>query len=182
MKNWWEKIKKHPIYSGLTVFLVGNAIIAICSKVFFWNIFSSIKDFAIEKYTSPLWYFVLIGILPITLLLGLIFFLRNIDKQPDWMSYTEDIIYGVLWQWKYRWDSIESIDNDDLIPLCPQCKRELALIAENNSLRCINCDFHFDNIPGKYRKYKDFIVAEIQGRIRNGEYKDKIKKVISGYR
>jgi hypothetical protein len=108
------------------------------------------------------------------------------DKQQNWMSYTEDIIFYVLWQWKYQWKSIDSINTDDVIALCPQCLRELNIETTSGYgsyetkfyMQCFHCDFQIKNLKGTIYDYKKLVIREIQGRIRSGEYKDKVKKTM----
>jgi len=185
MKKLWEKIEKHPVVSGVTVMLIGTVLLKLADKFLSLNIFSSIFTIFIGKYIISMWGLVIIGIVPVALFVGFIFFsgkrIVSFPKRPDWLSYTEDIVFKVLWQWKYRWDGIESIDN--LIPLCPNCKRELAKEESYDvcsrktrvTLYCVRGDFK-EKFPDDYYQVDQRVIREIQGRIRNGEYKGKIKK------
>jgi hypothetical protein len=121
----WESIKQHPIYSKVAAGLIVAVILAIFNQVFSWNIFSSIFDFANQKYTIPMWGLMVIAITSMALIPAIVILISFIkdehpkqvedepNKQvetkqlqteikPDWMSYTEDIIFNVLWQWKYQ--------------------------------------------------------------------------------
>jgi len=186
-KNWWEKVKEHPIYSKVTAGLILAALLAILNQVFSWNIFSSIFKFSGQKYIVPMWYLMVIFVVPLAVILGIQFLKRkkNVSaKKPDWMLYTEDLIFDILWQWKYRWESIDSLRTDELIALCPKCKREIAIDKTNTTYRnslsliCFNCDFKKNTNGRDFYDFKQLVIREIQGRIRNGEYKDKIKKTI----
>jgi hypothetical protein len=198
MNEWWEKVKEHPIYSKVIAGLILAALLAISNQVFSWNIFSSIFSFASQKYIVPVWGLVVIGISPIVFIVGIVCFIVFIKKDPAsqnnkeqfelqslsvWMSYVEDIIFTVLWQWKYFSDG--SINTRSLLPLCPKCKRQLKTQESYISFRgagiymnCFNCDFKTDFIGGDYYNFSILVIREIEGRIRSGEYKDKIKKAI----
>lgn len=187
MKDLWEKIKKHPIANKVVAGLILLILTKIFDTIFSLNIFSSITTFISMEFTVPMWGLVLVGIIPIIIILSLSLILRktvvSTDKEPDWMSYTQDLIFNILWQWKYRWESIESIETDDVIALCPKCMRELDIKKDYNHMygnrfymQCFHCDFKSKNMEGDIYNYKKLVIREIQGRLRKGEYKEKIKK------
>jgi len=199
MKKFWENIKGHPIYSKVAAGLILAVLLAIFNKVFSWNIFSSIFDFANLEYTVPMWGLTVIAITSmalISVIIILISFFKSeplkqdhtkqplTETKPDWMSYTQDLIFDILWQWRYRWESIDSLRTDELIALCPKCKRELALDKTNATYRnslsliCFNCDFEKNTNTRDFFNFKELVIREIQGRIRSGEYKDKIKQTV----
>ena len=105
---------------------------------------------------------------------------------PSWYSYTEDMIFSILWQWKYfpnqsNDNSVDpSIVEPYLIPLCPLCKRELEakpLGAHRNIyMKCPNCDFISKKAFKSYYEFKQGVLNESRGRIRNEEYKNKLKQ------
>lgn len=201
MKNWWGKIKEHPIYSKVAAGLILAALLAIFNKVFSWNIFSLIFSVAIQKYIVSLWGLMVIAMTSMMLAFGIITFIKffkdepskkveeelkkqvkteQVNAQTPWKQYTVDIIEKILWQWKYDYYS-GGIDERSLISLCPKCKRELEM--ERNHyytspafhMKCPNCDFQSDDTSGGIVDFRKKIIKEIEGRIRSGEFQDKIK-------
>jgi hypothetical protein len=193
----WDKIKEHPVYSKVAAGLIVAVLIAISNELFSWNIFSSIFNFANKKYNIPMWGLLVIGISPIALMICivvLIAFLQknpqtqtngesiNVQPEPPWAKYVEDMIFFVLCQWRYNQHG--SIDRNSLILLCPKCKRELDSLSYINykgiidsfRFQCFNSDFNTEIMYGDYSDFKGRVIKEIEGRIRTGEYKKKMQK------
>lgn len=186
LKKLGHTIKEHPLFIPTAATVMGGLILTfviwLLGRVLSLNIFSSIVSFAKQTHDVPMWGLILIGIIPLALFGGImitITYSRNKRKStnivgPDSKSYVEDIIYGMLCQWKYILDSA-AIDEHSLLALCPKCKRELEPELDyrmRKYLKCPNCDFVSDTFSdNSLYGLKKRIISEIQGRIRNNEYK-----------
>lgn len=100
--------------------------------------------------------------------------------ESDIESYVEDIVFGMLWTWSpYKYSHITS----SLLSLCPKCKRELTEIDAGSNyeygkqfrMDCPNCDFKSASFQGEYYNLQEKVITEIAGRVRSGEYKEKLK-------
>jgi len=142
-----------------------------------------------------MWGLVVIGIISIAFAVGIIFLILRLTNEPNthvntekvdaksqlpWKLYTVDIIENILWQWKYDYYRGD-IDERSLIALCPKCKRELDVVKNHYyaapafNLKCPNCDFRTSDTGGGTVDFKRGVIKEIEGRIRSGEFQDKIK-------
>jgi hypothetical protein len=57
-KNWWEKIKEHPIYSKVVAQLIGWLIIGAITLIVSIIYFQSILNFIFKEWIVPTWIFV----------------------------------------------------------------------------------------------------------------------------
>lgn len=98
---------------------------------------------------------------------------------PDWKSYQEDTISGVLWRWEYNSsNSVErAINEGTLMALCPNCMGDMREtggtpgLSPDRCLKCVNCNHRskwYEN--GLFRFERD-VIAEIKRKLRTGEYK-----------
>jgi hypothetical protein len=176
--------------------LIIAALLKIADAIFSLNIFYSIIIFFIAEYKVPLWGLIIIGVIPLALVTGAIFFLSKLKKgkekkeertpekksaEPPWIYYVEDEIFSILWQWGYFHDN--KINWKSLLALCPACKRQLKEFTArygvyNNVFRmdCPHCSFKSSEFKGELHNIKKDVLAEIDGRIRSEEYKNKLNR------
>lgn len=77
-KNWWEKVKAHPIYSKVIAQLIGWAIIGAITLILSMIYFQSILNFFLKEWIVPTWLFICIGaVFIIVLLMAIILYFRK---------------------------------------------------------------------------------------------------------
>ena len=189
MKNWWKWINENKIASTVIGGLILAGLLKLLDIIFSLNIFPSIIELAIKKYTIPFWGLAIIGFSPLVIAAGIMLTMILLDNKPKgvslaeprWKLYTEDIIFSIHWQWKYI---LNAIDRHSLLALCPKCKRQLKThstsiygISSGNykfCMDCPNCSFRSNEFKGDFFELIQSVLTEIEGRIRNDEYKEKI--------
>lgn len=109
----------------------------------------------------------------------------KITSKPEHFTYTEDLVYGAKWRWKWTKDEIANIEC-----YCPEC--DSLLVYDDSSCHtkytevvktdfiCENCKSQIvTSIYGGNKKYAiNAVKREIQRRIRTEEYKALINKSI----
>lgn len=171
-----KKLLHHPVISGLVV----AATIAVASNLLGWwpTMWSWAKwgaEFLVSTYLLPVWLVALMAILSL-LLLSLIVAkslerLRN--DEPSYYAYTEDEIQGVRWRWKYTPRGIR-----DLTPFCVECDFQISPrmasgyhAARPWEYRCENCQHLGIRNEGHYGDLEDYVIRQIQLKLRNGQWK-----------
>ena len=182
MKEYWTFIKEHPVYSNVTAGLILAGILAILNQVFSWNFFSLLSEFLAQEWIVSMWGLITIGVGPLVTLsialLAIALFQKD-TPEPDWKYYMEDNIFGVVCNWKYLGNGI---DPDSVITICPVCKRLIQPSPNNyrhgfyHYFECLHCDFKTGDLSVERNDIRTQVMLEIDGRIRSGEYKNKIKK------
>jgi hypothetical protein len=138
----------------------------------------------LSSYTLPLWLLLIISFLA---LISIVKFFMNfkITSKPEHFTYTEDLVYGAKWRWKWAKDEIVNIEC-----YCPKC--DSLLVYDDSSCHtkytevvktdfiCENCKSQIvTSIHGGNKKYAiNAVKREIQRRIRTEEYKTLINKSI----
>jgi len=186
LKKIWKIINENLIISGIIVLLIGTWLLRFIDNHFSLNIFSSIFGFARQEWIVPMWGLILIGAVPVGMIISggkLTSFLKKKSSpsaatEPDWKYYREDTLFSILCQWRYL--SNGKIITDNLLLLCPKCKRELKMEREISGygvthyfMKCPNCGFRSNRTESSIYDFKNKIISEIEGRIRNKEYKEK---------
>ena len=131
----------------------------------------------LSSYTLPLWLLLTISFLS---LISIVKFFMNfeITSKPEHFSYTEDLVYGAKWKWKWTKDEVS-----DIQCYCPKC--DAILIYDDRSSHtkytdvsktdfiCENCNSQIiTSIHGGNKKYAiNAVKREIERRIRTNEYK-----------
>lgn len=114
--------------------------------------------------------------------LALYFIYRKIRPgQPDYFAYNRDEWGGMNWMWAWRFNSRNQAEIDLQRPLCPNCDFELEpLETEGEKLLyyCVKktCKATYETQFDDEESYLDYIRQSIMRRVRNGEYKDKLKR------
>jgi len=156
MKNAWEKIKEHPIWSGVTAIVIGAILIDVVSdfKLFLPLIVDDISlyyEILTTNILVPYWAYLFIYFLLLYLFLLSAKKVYRIYTTPDFFKYTEDKIFGLKWTW--HWAPPTDFNNDpsinNLKARCPECKSLIEYDRYSSSLvNCpnLNCDYYWD--PG----------------------------------
>jgi hypothetical protein len=131
----------------------------------------------LKSYALPGWaWLIIIGLA----LLGIIILIASLknESDPEFKSYTEDMIRGAKWRWKWSGNRIT-----DLWCYCPTC--DATLVYDDSSCRrslyekahtkfiCENCGHNIvTEIEGGNKDYAvGAVEREVDRRIRTNEYK-----------
>jgi len=88
---------------------------------------------------------------------------------PEWINYTQDTFFGVVWRWRYDNESVERVAS-----FCPNDDMQL---LSGRSYPGGACEIDCDECQKSYRFDKDYpttinvVKAQIDRNIRNGDWK-----------
>jgi hypothetical protein len=157
-----SNLTKYLFYPTLAIVIGGIALQYLTHTDILGICISGIKSvISFCSHPIPLWTI----LMPVVLLA---FYyrhkLKNYTLPPD--NYTSDKIFAITWEW----DSYRTVvPENDLIPLCPNCKCELdhsTTPYRELFISCQNCNFHksFDNMT--FQELLEKTNKEIDRRIR----------------
>ncbi|MDR3177848.1 MAG: hypothetical protein LBT96_02570 [Campylobacteraceae bacterium] len=143
---------------------------------------SYIKLFFINIFGYYEWWMLWLSIFIVIVLIAAIISIFNRDE--EYKKFNSISLYNVIWKWKYKKGNIVY-----LWCYCPECGSELLcddeycrstimLTNKTTFLICKNCgEIEKSRVVGGDRNYLLKMVRfEIQKRIKNGTYKDEVKK------
>jgi hypothetical protein len=178
----WIKDNRTAIIIGLIVTVIGGLILwgtkTLIERTLSLDINSLIKKYLVMNYNFPAWLIIIfaIGWLAVLYLIGRWIYARTKDAKPKWTRYTQDVIFEILWEWGYLYDT--NIIRDSLIHRCVKCKRRLIpnetseyISGKKTVLQCAYG--HFERVfPGvSYEMVIQAVMHEIDGRISSGDYR-----------
>ena len=107
-----------------------------------WKFIKLLWKFFTLPVTLPVWALIItILSIPIILLLIVLLTPKKKDEGPSPREYKKDTFDGIVWRWKYEWDSFDKrMEIEELVPFCPQCDCQLRIVGSNN-FSCPNCGF-----------------------------------------
>ena len=127
----------------------------------FWNIIKWIWN-NIFEFQIRIWQILLLSIL-LLIIRKIIISFQRIKKgtikqnESDWLNYTEEIIDGLKWRWKWIKNPLTHKWNiDDLTIACSKCGTSMHLdesYVYGKTAECPRCENHIKN-------YKDIIKIE----------------------
>lgn len=166
--------KKHPhslrngIIAGIIATVVGGLILSAIpplrniSKMlsWVWAVVVWVWDLLISHYPLPGWLIIIVGLYVLRcLIVGLRrgYEASQVQDEPAYWSYTEDVLDGVKWRWSWHNNAISN-----LWCFCSGCDAQLVYSAEYGvtSLICERCPP--DGIDHQYR-LRGRVVATING-------------------
>ncbi|MCH4813659.1 hypothetical protein [Vreelandella neptunia] len=174
------------IRNGVIATVVGGVILMLIPSVrgyvssFFSWLWSGITSLWSALWVEHLvfgWTIVLITVMALIGLVTVLLFLREILGKKDFHSYTEDVIHGAVWRWRWTYNNISG-----LWCFCPRC--EATLVYDDSTCRnylantsrtdfiCENCNNSvIASINGGNKSYAlGAIEREIDRKIRTKEF------------
>lgn len=150
-------------------FTPGAAVWSAIGRAFAWTL-----RVLAAPITLPTWAVLLGGLVILVVIgLGMLLALAATAKpaRPDYADFTEAVILGVKWTWRWSGNRIEG---DSVSPLCPRCDYDLRPIPSNYNwndaaLKCDHCgeEWFFEF---RMSGLLDRVLREINRRLRKGEW------------
>jgi len=130
----------------------------------------------VADVTLSRWWYWLLTLYLVGTLAGLGWLLmKHLVLEPRASEYTKDIIYGLVWRWRWGKEDIYS-----LAPFCPHCDRQPTLSRCDDRLSQpyeLKFDFIYRDhgpvhrISGTYQEFEEQVKDEIRLKLRNGTWK-----------
>ncbi len=109
----------------------------------------------------------------------------NERPQTSPRNYTRDEVFGINWMWKWSGPNKTTLDEHDLLALCPHCSMEFQLESGQlggsprdfaDYLDCKGCNTRHQ-IPCCRMELRNRVCKELIRRVRTGLYKDRLDKL-----
>lgn len=173
---------KYLLHNKIITGIVGGVVVSLITSIILSyleiiSIFDNIKSgyrlfvsatIAILTYGIPVWVLILIIGLGILILW---IYLRFFDSEiPNFLSYTEDIIFDIKWSWDWfkRSNGKYDMEVNQPVALCKDCSGYI-IVSYSYILHCENCGFEKLIDMGAI-DYRDKARREIDRRIYNNEF------------
>ena len=177
------KKKDHSIRNGLIVLIIwsgfsaifkplGNFSIAVITWI--WGFFLALYAHLVSTASVPLW---LVYAAAFTLLFILLKKIKHmgegiVDQNP--YTYTTDLFHGVRWRWRLN----QKGSPYDIAVFCPKCDMQLqpdsGQFGISTLFYCDKCDVAFEGIHMPFRELENWILREIQRKLRTGDWKQSL--------
>lgn len=132
----------------------------------------------------PVWLLYLLGAGCLGLVgLGVVLWLASREgTQPEYLTYTRDKFYGVLWLWRYGDGGVR-----DIAPICPDCETVLVGTIRGDGfyedysteLRCEPCGRTLVHEPGRDHDLIASVRRRIERNVRVGEWPGRERQPVS---
>ena len=141
---------------------------------------------AVEVPVSRWWYWTLVLYLLFTITFAAFTYLKSVvgDSVPHLNQYTKDMIFGVVWRW--RWLEPEYVAYD-LAPFCPHCDRRLSISCDEglafshqgirSSLHCREHGVIYRGSQSCFDAIELIVKDEISLKVRNGSWVEAMNAV-----
>ncbi len=177
----------HP----LRTLVLGTVISGLILAIFLWlagflpAIWHALKSasiwffhFLVSSFPIPVWSIVFIFILIVPTLIKLFSrFSKKDVNHPNWRDYNEDEILKMRWRWRYTsyGGNIENI-----VCFCPSDDTQLIYEDWGSQVvfRCETCRRQFGPIQGSHGYIIGMIERQIQRKLRTGEWKEVVQRLI----
>jgi hypothetical protein len=163
------------------------AVSAVVTLFGLWRL--RILDSLGGRVHLPGWMMLGLGLLAVLAGLFLRSLMRSNTWERDWRDYISDEMFGVVWHWRYIRNEVPE---HHLSPFCPEqqcgCRLQSRANPERRGpqpaavpvfLLCPRCGFKREFDSG-FDGLKAKVVAEIENRLRTGEYQKRLDRLGRG--
>lgn len=198
-------LKKHVWGGAISTVIGGIALTAILSEValnkyvaivcYIWAIVVSIWGWVETTHAVYGWGLIALSalsVLAVYLLASRAIKTYKIVKRerdlPDYLSYTSEELYGVVWKWTWEKNSNGEFHPSDILKAyCPECSSQLSVSTGGSlEIECVKHDcrwqwhsynHNFNRTTGEndtitYRGFYLKLTTEIDRMVRSEEYKN----------
>jgi hypothetical protein len=167
MKHKNDRTFLREITVGTIIIFIGIIITAVFEEVR-TPLFDFVKHVYLvinTKISLPIWIIVLI----LASALKHLFSKFTIQREPEWLQYTKDTFFGVVWRWEYSGNRIVQP-----IAYCPEDDTQLTVdrdaILPILNFTCDTCGKDYGEFE---EEYSDRVMRQIDQKVRNGPWSEK---------